>query len=80
MRSFQDSDLCATGMPCIRRPLAQFRICGRLIHMTDEEFERYLDLCKRLFEKMRRENVWPWTDSPDFEDVVDSAEGNNNDI
>jgi hypothetical protein len=48
--------------------------------MTDEQFERYLEFCKRLFEKMRRENAWPWTDSPDFGDVVESKDSNDEDI
>lgn len=48
--------------------------------MTDEQFDRYIEFCKRLFEKMRRENVWPWMDSPDFGDVVDSDEDNENDL
>jgi hypothetical protein len=48
--------------------------------MTDEQFDRYMALCKRLFERMRRENAWPWMDSPDFDDVVESREDNPNDV
>lgn len=36
------------------------------------ELERYLALCEHLFEQMVETGEWPWTDSPDFEDVVDS--------
>jgi hypothetical protein len=68
-----------TRILCIKRPLARFRMRSTLVHMTDEQFERYMDLCKRLFEKMRRENAWPWLDSPDFGDVVES-EDNKDDV
>jgi hypothetical protein len=36
--------------------------------MTDEQFERYMELAKRLFQQMRRTGEWPWTDKPDFLD------------
>jgi hypothetical protein len=36
------------------------------------EVERYLALCKRTYERMVREGTWPWKDSPDSEDVVES--------
>jgi len=37
-----------------------------------EELERYLALCERIYERMERTGTWPWSDSPDFEDVVES--------
>ena len=43
------------------------------------EVEQYLNLCKRIYERMLREGTWPWTDSPDFSDVVES-DNNSNDI
>ena len=43
------------------------------------EVERYLVLCNRAYERMVREGTWPWKDSPDFDDVVES-ESNSNDI
>ncbi|MBO6540286.1 MAG: hypothetical protein JJ969_12920 [Rhizobiaceae bacterium] len=43
------------------------------------ELERYLALCERIFERMVKTGEWPWSDSPDFEDVVDS-EGNPTDV
>jgi len=43
------------------------------------EVERYLALCERAYERMVREGTWPWRDSPDFEDVVESHD-NPNDI
>ena len=31
--------------------------------MTEEErFEQFLELCKRMFERMEREGAWPWPD------------------
>ena len=46
-------------------------------YLTDEQFQRYLELCRRVYERMRRENRWPWTDSPDFDDVVESEDSRN---
>lgn len=43
------------------------------------ELERYLRLCQRIYERMKLENSWPWRDSTESEDLVDS-EGNPNDI
>ncbi len=39
------------------------------------ELLRYLELCERAYARMVAEGRWPWADSPDFEDVVES-EGN----
>jgi len=39
--------------------------------MTDEErFEQFIELCKRMFERMEREGSWPWPaeDLDRFED------------
>lgn len=64
-------------MPCINRPLARLSVRARLVDMTDEQFERYMEVCRRMFERMRRENAWPWLDSPDRDDVVDSEDQND---
>ena len=36
------------------------------------EVERYLALCHRAYQRMVQTGEWPWSDSPDFEDVVES--------
>ena len=36
------------------------------------ELERYLALCQRIYERMERDNSWPWLDSTDGGDLVDS--------
>ena len=42
------------------------------------ELEAYLELCKRIYERMAREGTWPWTsDSQNSEDLVDSADSQN---
>lgn len=41
-------------------------------HELSPELERYLALCERLFERMVETGEWPWRDSPDFGDVVES--------
>lgn len=43
-------------------------------HEIPPELERYLALCERAFERMVREGTWPWLDSPDFDDVVESED------
>ena len=43
------------------------------------EIERYLALCERAYQRMVAEGCWPWSDSPDFADVVESDD-NPNDI
>ena len=30
----------------------------------DPYLERYLELCKRMYERMERDGTWPWADSP----------------
>lgn len=31
---------------------------------NDERLERYLELCRRIYERMKRDGTWPWkTDS-----------------
>ena len=49
--------------------------------MKEDEFlERYLALCKRIYERMEREGTWPWeSDSQDLEDLLESGD-NPNDI
>lgn len=42
---------------------------------TSPELERYLALCRRIYERMERDGSWPWADSPNSEDLIDS-EGN----
>ncbi len=41
-------------------------------HELSPELERYLALCERLFERMVETGEWPWRDSPDFGDVLES--------
>lgn len=48
-------------------------------HELPPEVERYLALCERAYERMVREGTWPWKDSPNFDDVVES-EDNSEDI
>ncbi len=32
--------------------------------MTNEErLERYLEFCRRIYERMKREGVWPWSEA-----------------
>ena len=43
--------------------------------MDEDKFlEEYLELCKRIFERMEREGSWPWADSQNSEDLVESKD------
>jgi hypothetical protein len=49
--------------------------------MNDEHLERYLALCKRIYERMEREGSWPWADETDStlsEDLVESKDNPKN--
>ena len=41
-------------------------------HELPPALERYLALCKRIYERMERENSWPWLDSTEPEDLLES--------
>lgn len=38
----------------------------------EQHLERYLRLCQRLYERMEADGTWPWSDSPDPQDLVES--------
>ena len=40
----------------------------------DEKLEQFLDLCQRIYERMKREGSWPWEDSQDSQDMVESED------
>ena len=44
------------------------------------ELERYLALCKRVYERMQRDGTWPWNDNPDSTDANDLVESEDNPI
>lgn len=47
---------------------------------NDERLERYLELCRRIYERMRRDGTWPWTtDSTNGHGAIES-ESNPNDL
>jgi hypothetical protein len=41
------------------------------------ELERYLALCQRIYERMERDGTWPWRDSTDAEDLIDSKDSSS---
>ena len=43
----------------------------------NEHLERHLELCKGIYERLKREGRWPWTDSTESEDVVESDDTNS---
>jgi len=40
--------------------------------------ERYLALCKRVYERMVSEGTWPWPDNPDSTESGDLVESDDN--
>lgn len=55
-------------------------LCWSMTKDDHDKLLRYIELCRRIYERMRRENAWPWVDdSPDTDDVVESKD-NPNDI
>lgn len=63
-------------------PLAPFRYHDRMSNENKhdelpEELERYLALCQRIYERMVETGKWPWSDSPDFDVVVESEDNPN---
>lgn len=41
---------------------------------NDDQLQRYLGLCKRIYLRMLAEGSWPWADSPNSEDLVESGD------
>ena len=46
--------------------------------MNDDQFQRYLEICRCIYKRMRRDNSWPWADSQDSEDVIESKDNPEN--
>jgi hypothetical protein len=47
--------------------------------MTPEEhLQQHLELCKRVYLRLKAEGKWPWPDSPNSGDVVESEDSNTN--
>lgn len=46
----------------------------------NDDFQQYLSLCERIFERMEREGSWPWLkpDSTLDENLVDSGPNQKN--
>ena len=40
--------------------------------MSDEEFDAYLQLCKEVFLEMQRAGTWPWLESQNSENLIES--------
>ena len=43
----------------------------------DERLERHLELCKKVYERMKDEGTWPWPDSQNFDVMVESENKSN---
>ena len=51
---------------------------SRLTRMDeDERLTQYLELCQRIYERMEQNDSFPWPDSTDSEDVVESEHSKN---
>lgn len=41
---------------------------------NEERLLEYLDLCRRIYQRMLKDGTWPWADSPKFKDLVESGD------
>lgn len=39
-----------------------------------EQFEAFLDLCETIYQRLKRDGEWPWPDSLDPGDMVESED------
>ena len=44
----------------------------------DQQLDQFIELCKRIYARMEREGSWPWTDSQNSEDLVESEDNLEN--
>lgn len=44
----------------------------------DQQLDQFIELCKRIYARMEREGSWPWADSPNPEDLVESVDNQEN--
>lgn len=40
--------------------------------LSEDQFNAYLKLCEEMAERLYREGIWPWRDSTDAEDLLES--------
>ena len=40
----------------------------------EDHIQRHLDLCKRVYLRMLEDGSWPWRESPDSGDVIESGD------
>ncbi|QXT41029.1 hypothetical protein [Gymnodinialimonas ceratoperidinii] len=40
----------------------------------NDHIERHLELCQRIFERLLADGTWPWADSQNPEDLVESKD------
>lgn len=43
----------------------------------DEHLEKHLELCQAVYEHLKKTGQWPWPDSQNSEDLVESKDTNN---
>ena len=43
----------------------------------DDHLQRHFDICRQIYERLRREGKWPWSDSTESEDLVESESDEN---
>jgi hypothetical protein len=47
--------------------------------MMDKEdhLQQHLELCKRVYLRLKAEGKWPWPDSPISDDMIESGDNTN---
>ena len=52
-----------------------FGLSGSIVPMDkDRHVDEYLEFCKQLYLRMKRDRSWPWADSTDCQDLLESED------
>lgn len=43
----------------------------------NDQLGRHLDICRQIYKRLRREGKWPWSDSTESEDLIESESDKN---
>lgn len=44
----------------------------------DDHLQQHLELCKRIYLRMRKDGTWPWRERPDSQNPGDLVESRDN--
>lgn len=50
------------------------------MNAKNNNLQEYIELCKLIYERMERDGTWPWEDSTNQVDMVESKDNPKNDV